>query len=328
MLSMTQSPDDHAARIRSEASAWLARLRSGDCTPDDTEHFNAWLAAAPQHREAYRRAERLWADLAALSRVAQPQLRQAQCFYARSRAKRRWRAAGLAAAAMLAGILALNPAIWPWLNAEPYQTAKGIRRTVLLSDGTSIELNTDTALRVSYSGQRRTVWLERGEAWFNVFHDSDRPFEVVAGDGRIRDIGTQFNVRRDLDQVSVAVRDGEVAVFAKSQSAPLHVNAGQQTRYGEAGGAEPVQTSDLMAISAWRNGILLVKNRTLAEVAEELERYHPVAIDVTDAKLRGLAVSGRFPANDLELTLKTIATALPVQVVAVDRDHIAIRPNR
>lgn len=328
MLTMTDFPDHRSAKIRSEAAAWLARLQSGDCNPDDKTRFRVWLAAAPEHREAYRRAEQLWTNLAGLDRMAQPQLRQAQRIYARARAKRRWRAAGLAAAAVLAGVAALNPAIWHWLQADPYETGKGIRRTILLSDGTSIELNTDTALRISYSGQGRTVWLERGEAWFNVFHDSDRPFVVLAGDGRIRDIGTQFNVRRDPDRISVAVRDGEVAIQTPAESVPLHIAAGQQSAYDEAGHTEPAQAGDLNAVGAWRNGTLVVKNRTLAEVAEELERYHPVAIEVTDAELRRLTVTGRFPADDLELTLNTIAAALPVRIEHLDRSRIAIRLSR
>ncbi|OHX37186.1 hypothetical protein BJL95_21190 [Methylomonas sp. LWB] len=320
--------DERDARIRREASAWLARLNSGDCSTDDRAGFEAWLAMDTRHADAFRRAERLWRELAGLGEVARPQLKQAQAVYRHARRKRRWPMAGLAAAALLAGVLIVNPPIWQWLTAERFTTGKGERETVTLSDGSSIELNTDTAIRVNYSARARRVWLERGEAWFNVAHNNLTRFEVRVGEGWIEDIGTQFNVRRDPANLDVAVQEGEVAVQVATNPEVLHLTAGQQTNFDRQGRAAPVRAGDLAAIAAWRGGVLVLKNLTLADVARELERYHAVSIEIADADLRQLSVSGRFPTDNLPLALNTIATALPVRIAYLDGNRIGILARR
>lgn len=324
----SKNRDEPDARIRREASAWLARLNSGDSSTDDSAGFEAWLAMDPRHAEAFHRAERLWHELAGLSEWARPQLSQAQTVFRRARFKRRWPPLGLAAAALLAGVLIANPLIWQWLTAERFTTGKGQRETVTLSDGSSIELNTDTSIRVSYSAQARRVWLERGEAWFSVAHNNLTRFEVRAGAGRIEDVGTQFNVRRDPTKVEVAVLEGEVAVQVATNPEALHLTAGQQTDFDPQGHTAPVRPCDPTTIAAWRGGVLVLKNLTLADVARELERYHPVSIEIADDALRQLSVSGRFPADDLQLALNTIATALPVRIAHLDGHRIGILARR
>ncbi len=98
------------------------------------------------------------------------------------------------------------------MHAISYQTAKGEQKTVTLPDGSTIVMNTDTALSVQMSARFRTVILNRGEALFTVVHESARPFRVEAGGGVIQDIGTQFHVYKRQDKVLLSVLEGSVQI--------------------------------------------------------------------------------------------------------------------
>ncbi|WKJ90522.1 FecR family protein [Methylomonas montana] len=323
---MNTPPPSSLSSIQQQALDWQTRLNSGDCSVAERGQFAAWLAENPAHLAAYREVERFWGQLAGLGNIAENHLVAARRYAAGRRLsqhrRRFWPA--LAMAAGLAGLLILNSPIGWWLRADYYQTAKGERKTVLLSDGSQIELNTDTELRVAYRDGERTVWLARGEAWFSVVHNASRPFEVVAGAGRVCDIGTQFNVYRQDDKVTVAVQEGEVGLRAGAMPS-LNLSAGQQAGYDNAGRLDALVNGDLNAIAAWRSGVLVFKKQSLPEVLKQLGRYHRVRFELADADLQTLTVSGRFPANDLEQTLDTMASALSVKIIRGGDERITIR---
>lgn len=312
--------------VQQQALDWLTRLNSGDCSVAERRQFADWLAENSTHLAAYREAEAFWRRLDELNTVAEDQLFAARRYMADARDTRRKRRywPALAMAASITGVLLLNPQLWPWLSADYYQTAKGERKTVQLSDGSSIEMNTDTELRVAYTDTRRVVWLVRGEAWFAVGHNDAQPFEVIAGDGRIRDIGTQFNVYRQDEKITVAVQEGEVGVSTDDSTQTQNLRAGQQTGYDNAGRLDKIGNSDLNAIGAWRSGLLVFKQQPLPEVLKQLARYHKVSFDLPDAALQTLSVSGRFPANDLNQTLNTMANALSVKIERNGSERITI----
>jgi len=106
---------------------------------------------------------------------------------------------------------------------------------IQLSDGSRIDLNTDTELSIQYTWTARSVKLERGEALFSVVHNPEKPFEVIAAGGRIQDIGTRFNIYRQADRVSVTVLEGEVSVAAKQNATAQNLIPGQQISYDSTG---------------------------------------------------------------------------------------------
>lgn len=139
----------------------------------------------------------------------------------------------------MASLLAVIAGGW-WLAGRAeiaeYRTIKGEQRTVMLSDGSRLILNTETSVTTELSMLTRTVVLHQGEALFVVAHDGRRPFKAEADNETVRDIGTRFAVRRDRKQVTVSVVEGSVEVQSARESASRQaavLTAGEQASYGE-----------------------------------------------------------------------------------------------
>jgi transmembrane sensor len=176
------------ADVEARAARWLLRREEPDWSDRDEAALDAWLAEATAHRVAFYRLEVGWRKADRLAALRRPADRGAGAWIDR------WRsaviAASIAAAAGIAGVLWIQP-----LSSTRYTTDVGAHRTVTLADGSQVQLNTATRLRASIDRDTRTVWLESGEAYFEVTHQAGRPFVVHAGDRRVTVLGTKFSVR-------------------------------------------------------------------------------------------------------------------------------------
>jgi len=314
------NPDDSPS---AQACYWVVRLHSADCTEAERLGFMRWLAQDKNHRNTYHAAAALWLQMEGLRTTAEPQLQAARTYLLQARQKRsRPTLSWLAIAASLLLVLSAAPDWWAGLNTATYRTKIGERAHFALSDGSSIDLNTNSEVQVYYAWNARKATLLSGEAFFTVRHNSGKPFEVTAGSGRIRDLGTQFDVYRQENEVAVAVLEGEVAVNT-SQGTASFVQAGQQINYDLAG-----QLSAIAPIgsetAAWREGRLTFAGQTLAEALKQLNRYHPVALTLRDPKLSTLRVSGSFPSDNLKLALDTLTAALPIKIISSSPQQILL----
>ena len=169
---------------------------------------------------------------------------------------------------------------------------------------TTSELNTDTVLRTNLEANRRTVWLYKGEAYFQIKHDAARPFIVMADGHRVMDLGTKFLVRRNTVQLEVAVVEGRVQ-FDTAQDTPQARSAVLTS------GDVIVATANATAMMrkspqklanelSWRRGLLIFDNATLATVAAEFNRYNSGQIVIADPAVNRLVVGGTFPVNDVK----------------------------
>lgn len=310
---MSQQPAPDCDR-RTEAARWLARRRNGERKPDDHHDFMLWLNADSANRAAYDQAEALWRDLGGLESVAGSQLAQARAHLSRSRRGAHWGRAALAAAACAVVLLFWHFDPLSTLNGQTFRTAHGERRSITLADGSGLELNTDSKAVVHYSRRARQVQLLQGQAVFTVQHSDERPFDVVVGNARIHDVGTQFDVRRFSDRATVSVLQGAVEVSVTGVDAAVPLHQGQQISYADSGTATALAQIDVEAYSAWRRGKLVFSNQPLREVLQEIERYHSATLTAAKPEILDIRVSGVFPADDLALTLKTIAATLPVRI--------------
>lgn len=317
----SDSLSDLPKEPRAAAAEWLARRSNGQHRAEDQRAFLVWLNASEANREAFARAETLWEQMRGLDTVADRQLAEARAFLARNRRKPVLRRYALAALLCVA-------AGTVWLAARPdhyeeqaYQTDIGQSRSIDLADGSRIELNTNSEARVHYSPHGREVRLMRGQAVFTVVHGDHRPFDVHAGNGRIRDIGTQFDVRYLDGRVSVAVLDGKVEVTGDGTSPPRQLLRGQQLSYGSAGEFTAIQSIDINSFSAWRERKLVFQGRPLREVLEELGRYHRASVTVTAPEILNTRVSGIFPTDNLPQAMQTIAAALPVKLTRTETQN-------
>ncbi len=312
---MASSPTKPSADQYEQASYWVNLLHDGDCTPEQHQEFQVWLNKNTFNQQAYQEVEAYWQELGGLETLAQPQLQAARTYTHRTQNRRRWPPRQSLAIAASVLLMAMSvPLVQLCLDNGSYQTAKGEQKQIQLSDGTRIDLNTDTEVRISYTFFNRRVKLEHGEALFTVKHNADKPFEVAAADGLIRDIGTQFNVYQLADKVSVTVLEGEVSVSKIQATTPQLMTAGMQYTYHQNGQGQLANNGDVKDVSAWREGRIVFKGQRLGVVLEQLSRYHAVKLSTGNSNLAGLKVSGSFPTNDLNIALNTIAASLPVKI--------------
>lgn len=298
------------ARAEDAALAWFVRLRDEEVSEDDKATFRAWLGADPTNAQAYGEVVRLWGGLDGVSQrpstlihpvITHPPAR-------RSALSRLAMAASLAAAFGL-GAYALAPAGF----LADHRTSAGEQRTVTLTDGSNMEINTASAISIAFDPEVRQVTLHGGEAYFEVAKDPTRPFVVDAGAGRIEVLGTAFSVRRFGDAVSVIVTESEVEVSGPDGRTAV-VRAGQSLEVTESGGLGRTEPADAGKSLAWRRGRLVFDNRPLGEVLAELERYRTGRILIMDSALESLPVTGSFSIARPEDSLQTVERTLPLHL--------------
>lgn len=303
--------------IQQQASHWVTRLHSDDCSDTERYEFDEWLARSENHRVAYQQVLAFWQDLAQIEPHASAELAAARAYLRNNRqVPRKFSKKRAVTALSLLLVMMSSPFIWIGLNTQNYHTAKGEHASIQLSDSSQIELNTDTELTVYYTEKERQVKLIQGEALFTVAHHTQKTFVVTAANGTITDIGTRFNVYQQNSKVAVTVLEGEVSVTTSNTNTPQIIKPNQQRSYDSNGQITPVMQVDVNTATAWQKKQLIFKAQPLSTVLEQLSRYHEVKLQITDPQLQTLKVSGTFPSDDLNLALNTIASALPIKITS------------
>lgn len=230
--------------------------------------------------------------------------------------QRWWRGGAVAAVAA-----ALAVVVTPYVSAPPVQqieTVMGEIRRVPLGDGSLAAVNTDSKLEVALKPEQRHVLLERGEAWFQVAKDAERPFVVEAGDVRVRAVGTAFSVHKLGGQVDVRVTEGVVEIWRVGQEATKkRVSAGAQAVLAQDGvaaaaimaSAEPTERA-----LSWRDGQLIFDGDSVADAAEQFNRYNAVKIEIADAAVGEEKMIGRFRTNEPQAFARSVAAIVPAKV--------------
>lgn len=297
------------------AEEWCARLQADDVTAADRAAFAAWLEASPDNQAEYE----LCALVSGLARGLAPESAPKEpgrdvAAPRRDRVRRvlRWPlAAGAAAVAVGAGLLA----VWMALPAN-YRTRTGEQRVVTLADGSRIELNTASAITVDLEKTERKVVLRRGEAFFSVVPDRNRPFIVQAGASVVRDIGTQFDVRVERAGTSVTVLEGRVQVSRAEPVSPkaaravtVLLAAGQGAYVAHLRPVVKLPVREVARSTEWREGKIDFENAPLSRVIEEVNRYTEQQLVIGDPRARSLTLSGVFRTGDTESVLFALRTA-------------------
>jgi len=200
-----------------------------------------------------------------------------------------------------AGVLALNYVSRP--ADRVFQTPIGGHEVVRFADGTKVELNTDTIIRARMTTDQRIVWLEKGEAYFQVRHDALHPLIVMAGDRRVTDLGTNFLVRRDSRRLEVAVLEGRVwfdAPNANGARPSLPLGQGQVAiASGQKISLEHRTMRALENELGWRRGVLVFRNTTLGDAAAEFNRYNEQKLSIPDPAVAYIKIGGIFQATNV-----------------------------
>lgn len=345
---MIVSADNHA-NIDTAAGDWFARRQSDEWTPELHVRLEHWLEESPLHRVAYLRIEHAWERAERLKVLATGDRRRipppgswakSPFFGSRDGStsrgiehRRRWRrvsmvlAASIAAAACLAGMWVLSS------RGSVYRTPVGGLETVSLADGSTLTLNTDSAVRLQFTAHERRVKLERGEAFFDVAKDPGRPFVVEANDRRVVAVGTQFAIRREDNDgdIQVVVTEGTVRIEGDRSVKPI-LQTGTAGLDGSGGILLPAGTiahanganvllEKAQALAAqealsWRRGVLVFHDLTLAQAAAEFNRYNTRQIVIDDPTIAELTIAGSFRANNVEAFARLLEKGYPIRVLS------------
>jgi transmembrane sensor len=222
-------------------------------------------------------------------------------------------------------ILVGGLASWDWWQGRitefAFATEHGVVRTFALPDRSLLQLDSDSRVTFHYGRKVRQVDLLRGQAYLEVTPDPVRPFEVLVGAVRIRDVGTHFNVYRKEPLAKVTVLEGAVSVA--STAAAVIARAGQQATVPLAGGDVTVQDVDVGAAIAWRSGRLVFRDRPLAEVVDEFNRYSQARIEIDSPGLGNMPVSGVISVQDTT-SLMAFLNNLPGIKVTASSGYISV----
>lgn len=340
MTDVHRMPD--SGEVERVASEWIARLNADDASAQDRAECEAWQRVHPMHARTYEALMATWQRCTA----ARPIVRAVSFAESMSEAalapRRYYSRRGAIAAAL--GLMVAGGSLAYFSKLAPeasFRTTSGEHSTVSLPDGSTLELNSNSLARVDYSQHRRVIHLDRGEAFFKVVHDTQRPFWVVAGNSWVRAVGTAFNVYLSTTNVQVTVGEGTVKVgpvnslvdgvptlTALSQSSTSVVTAGQQAILtGAATATRRLSPRELASSMAWRDGILYFENQPLGDIVDQLGRYTSQQL-ILDAKLRSLPMGGTFPASPqgTEALLKMLEQGFGL-TVRRDSDRIHIEPG-
>jgi transmembrane sensor len=351
-------------QIYQEACEWFIEFRSGDLDDAGRRQFDLWARKSPEHLAAYLEIAAIWNEGSALDsdrkRDAETLIAQAAAdatnvvplpdrlgadvspavlLEAPSRLgphkeegeKSRRRhfshtpfrvAASLAAVSVIVGALS-----WYQRVRTPiYATTFGEERSITLDDGSVIDINSHSSIRVRYSAAERDVDLLQGQALFHVAKNPSRPFFVSSGTTQVRAVGTEFDVYQKPGGTVVTVVEGRVAVLSRSAARPAEVADLREAavpRAGKAAARQPAGGSDLpiflsageqvlvtplsmrkadhpnIAIAtAWTERRLQFESASLSDVAEEFNRYNRRQLVIEDPTLYDFHVSGVFSSSD------------------------------
>ncbi|MBW8709486.1 MAG: FecR domain-containing protein [Alphaproteobacteria bacterium] len=295
-----------APQTRAEAAAWLARLHADDRDAADEAAFRAWLAASPQHADAFEAVDRAWSDVGGLSDLRRDFRRTPPV---RSVASRRALLAGM-------GILAVTGSsvlFWRPANAKVYETDVGEQKHVSLDDGSQLFLDAQTRMSVSFSETARTVDMQYGRANFRVVPDAKRPFIVEAAEHRIVATRCNFDVRCQDGQVQVVLIHGEADVKPAAPGGGEGARLRAGDRLVASSEVEKRDKPDLSHVLAWQTGYEMFDKEDLAHAVEEMNRYSTVKL-AADPSVASLKVSGMYRVGDNAAFARALSKLLPIDV--------------
>jgi transmembrane sensor len=305
---MTASSPSTREKIEQQAAVWTARIETGSLSSAEQAALAAWLAEDPDHGWVLSRYREMCAQLSAQVPLLtdEDEVQQVVRRATRWRRIRNYSVSVLAAAAVVA-VAAVLTSIQP----QRVATAASERRTLVLDDGSRVELNAGTRLEVRMAGETREIRFAQGEAMFQVARDPKRPFLVKTEEGTIRVTGTAFNVRQIASEsVEVTVLEGSVP--------------GQQALLSDAGIAiGDLASEKLQNVIAWRVGQAAFENERLGDAIARFLPYHTGQVAVSNAAA-DLRVGGRYSLDDLDGFLSAVEIALPVSVLRGENGDLRI----
>lgn len=312
---MRPAPSSEAREVARAAAQWLALLESGTANEDDHIRLQNWRNSSCSHESAWQKAQLLRQQFSGLPAAL------AMATLDRPDPARRAVLKGTL------GVAALVSATWLLGRQLPLDvwradlhTGIGEHKQLPLVDGSSLQLNTDSAVNVDLAARRLT--LVRGEMALKV--PGNAPLTIQVPYGHIIVSYSEVCVRLDERDCRVSVVSGSVQLQPLRGPA-LVLREGQQVSL-QSTGAGPVDTVDALLLG-WRDGVLIAENQPLGDFLRELSRYRPGLLR-WEPELETLRVTGSFRLDDTDRVLSLLAASLPVEVYSRTRYWVTLFPRK
>jgi transmembrane sensor len=301
-----------ASAAERQAIDWLTVLQDPESDVDRFTSFQAWLDAKPDHRSAYERVEGLWHEL------SRPELRQAYEGRARPFLTTRRAATFGGFGAIAASVAAVLITVGFQPREAIYTAPQDHGQEVVLKDGTSLSLKAGAQVKVRLGAHKRDAVLARGEALFDVAHDTARPFKVKVGDHQIDVLGTAFDVRRRADGFQVTVLRGLVRVSPQSGGDGVAMAKGDHYDHLSLTNDVRVVKGEPQDLDEWKAGRRVYRNSPLSAVMADLNTSldKPVILASSAADIR---FSGILQMSDDAAVLRQLEAVLPIRIRATSR---------
>lgn len=315
-------------KIEEEAARWLVRRDAGDWSDTERAELTQWLEASSAHMVAFVRLEAAWQRVERFKSLGagvprgvvpspddwqlSPAFEETHELNDSSRG-RPFVKYGLAACVCVAFVAVIATYLGQSQDLPTYRTSIGGSASVPVADGSRITLNTDSEVRVALTRAERDVWLDRGEAFFEVAKDASRPFVVNAAGHRVVAVGTAFSVRSNSDRSArITVLEGSVRIEAGSAAGAR----APASELASAGNVALVHTdgidiqrksvAEIEETLSWRSGYLVFRDVPLPDAVAEFNRYNVRRIEVADPRLGQIKLSGRFQATQYEAFVRLL----------------------
>ncbi|MDD1011421.1 FecR domain-containing protein [Pseudomonas shahriarae] len=312
---MRVAPSDETREVARAAAQWLALLESGEATDDDHTRLQHWRSSDHRHEKAWQKIQLLRRRFSGLpSALAMATLNRPDP--ARRAALKR--ALGLAALVPAAWLISRQLPLDAW--RADLHTGTGEHSQLQLADGSSLQLNTDSAVNIDLVARQLT--LVRGEMALKVPGDS--ALMINAPYGRISVSRSEVCLRLGERECRVSVVSGAVQL-QPLQGPALMLSQGQQVSL-QASGAGRVAAFDAL-MPGWREGVLMAQNQPLGDFLRELGRYRS-GILRWDPALESLRITGSFRLDNTDQVLSLLAASLPIDVHTRTRFWVSLVPRK
>ncbi|MFZ2451949.1 MAG: FecR family protein [Methylovulum miyakonense] len=322
----TEASLDEADPHLTTAINWLAELHSGEFSPAQQTQWAAWRRADAAHEQAWQQAQTLWQGLEGLRGKtipgAQPLLPETR---RQTNKTRPYRLSALAMAMACSAILAVvvplayPPSLWQ----ADYVTEKGEQRSLMLADGSTVTLNSGSAVSIHFGPSLRRVDVLQGEAFFAVAK-AKQPFLVTTAYGEVRAIGTAFSVQLREQDTQVELVEGKVEIQDAQHQKQARLTAGQTAQISQ--GQIAISTKPAESLALWREGYLQFDGLPLGQAVAQINRYRPGRVVLLNPALAKHRVSGLFRLDALDQAILSFKAAVPqLQTFSVTPYWVVLR---
>jgi transmembrane sensor len=352
--------------VLEQAIRWFVWLREHNVNPAEMDVFLRWKSTSELHARAYEKVEEIWQTCDGIDVLDLPWPTRAELHAdtyrgdyplilpehrnplrdtvtthadetskfvltagrkAPARSKQKWMAV---AAVLIIGLL-VAPLSGRFIkNGDLYATELAEQRYQKLEDGSVVTLGGNSSIAVEMNALKRTVHLQRGEAYFEIAKDPQRPFIVKVGKAKVIAVGTAFNIIRRHNSATVDVIEGVVRVSgrvsADAQQKPRiqEFKKGEQIIVDDSGTWQHGAASVDRAV-AWREGRLAYVNERLADVIEDVNRYSNRRLVIGDATLSDMRYTGTVFSDDVDEWLIGLQKVFEIRILALDDQVVLLK---